>query len=134
MKLIALALSCILPFAVGCGDNLDALPDGQPVVPDTAVVLVDAPVSVPDASVAIDAPPNPDGPVDGGFSLACTVADLTPIFTCAQTSCTADPSLTCVLTHCGLLVLGLPPACQQCVLAGVGGDLTTTIAACLGLP
>jgi hypothetical protein len=135
MKRLALVL-CAL---TACGDNLasypdaagDDLGDGSDVtdgddvgdgtdVGDGDIVIFDA---------AIDAPPLPG---DGAITLACTIEDLTPLFTCAVTECADDLSLTCVLASCALLLFALPPDCQACILAGfTSGDLTACVG---GLP
>lgn len=142
MKLAALlcAASVTFTLAVGCGDNLHASLDGT-----DANDAIDAPTSSvadapgpADAAIPADAAVTADGGLfgDGGISLACSIAELTPVFTCAQTACASDPTLTCVITHCGILVFGLSPSCQQCVITGLAsGDLATTVAACIsGLP
>lgn len=122
MKSIACCVLALVAF--GCGDNraqpIDAAPDAAPVVIDARVVIPDAPATTPDAAIA----------------LACTIEELTPIFTCVQTSCAMDLTLTCITTRCGLLVLGLSPSCRTCVLTGLtSGDIATTTAACIsGLP
>ena len=136
MKLAALLCAASMTIAVGCGDNLHASQDGTAAI-DAATSTADAPVSA-DAPVPADAAVTADGGLfgDGGVSLACSIEELTPVFTCAQTSCASDPTLTCVITHCGILVFGLSPSCQQCVITGLAsGDLATTVAACIsGLP
>jgi hypothetical protein len=123
MKTFACCVLALVAFA--CGDNreapLDAAPDAAPIVIDAPpVVIPDAPATTPDAAIA----------------LACTIEELTPIFTCVQTSCAMDLTLTCITTRCGLLVLGLSPSCRTCVLTGLtSGDIATTTAACIsGLP
>ena len=122
MKSIACGVLALVVFA--CGDNraapVDAAPDAAPLVIDANVVVVDAPTVTPDAAI----------------TLACTIEELTPIFTCVQTSCAMDLTLTCITTRCGLLVLGLSPSCRTCVLTGLtSGDIATTTAACIaGLP
>ena len=124
MKRIACCVLAVVAFA--CGDNraapIDAAPDAEPLpLPiDARVVQLDGPVATPDAAI----------------TLACTIAELTPIFTCVQTSCAMDLTLACITTRCGILVLGLSPSCRTCVLTGLtSGDIATTTAACIsGLP
>lgn len=134
MKLTALLFAASITVAFGCGDNsLDGAGS------------IDAPVSsLPDAAELVDAAGSADAAVtvdggifgDGGISLACSIQELTPVFTCAQTACASDPTLTCVLSNCGLLLFGLSPSCRQCVVTGLtSGDLATTLAACVtGVP
>ncbi len=144
MKLAALLYAASITLAIGCGDNLQAPFDGTdgndaidaPSSSDDGS-LVDATLSV-DAAGPADAALTADGGLfgDGGVSLACSIQELTPVFTCAQTACASDPTLTCVLTNCGILLFALSPSCQQCVITGLtSGDLATTVAACVaGVP
>ncbi len=122
MKRIACGVLALVAFS--CGDN-SALPIDA--APDAAPLAIDAKVAQPDA---------PGAPPDAPIALACTIAELTPIFTCVQTSCAMDLTLACVTTRCGLLVLGLSPSCRTCVLTGLtSGDIAATTAACIsGLP
>ena len=122
MKRFACCVLALVTF--GCGDNsavpIDAAPDAAPIAIDANVLPLDAPPPAPDAAIA----------------LACTIDELTPIFTCIQTSCAMDLTLACITTRCGILVLGLSPSCRTCVLTGLtSGDIAATTAACIsGLP
>ena len=138
--------SCLVPFLVvalaACGDNQRA-----PVAPDASDVL-DA--GVADARI-------PDAAARDAVTLACTIEDLQPLFTCATTNCLNftpdfdgglggdgglgfDPTqiLSCVAQRCGLLVFGLPPACRTCVLSGLaglaGGSFDGVLANCVSQP
>jgi predicted small lipoprotein YifL len=102
----------------GCGDNALADPDAAP---DASTQIIDA-APIADAQSA-----TPDAP---GAMLACSFEELQPVFACAQQQCSTDLSLTCVLTKCGLLLLGLSPTCQQCVLA-LAMDPTSAGASCI---
>jgi hypothetical protein len=119
-------LLLILTATVACGDNqlnlVDASSDNGNI--DAAVVH--------DAPVPVDATPDPDA----GLTLACSLTELQPLFTCAQTSCSMTPTPACFTTSCGLLLLTLSPSCRTCVLTAlVSGDPMATAAACgLGAP
>ncbi len=74
----------------------------------------------------------PPEPAIGTEAVACQPADLAPLATCATTACsTAGEELgTCVLVACGGELGSVPPACQRCLAASVGGDLQTAVATC----
>lgn len=89
---------------------------------------------------------------DGGIMLACSVDELAPIISCAADACVMlpeagvdieagipDASLpdpgelaTCILSSCGTLLLGVSPMCRDCLIAGVGMDLTEISMRCAG--
>jgi hypothetical protein len=116
------AIVCLFIIcAAACGDNslepVDAAPDASAA---DAAQPIDAATIRPDSSI----------------TLACTLQELQPIFTCVQTGCATDLTLACIATKCGLLVLTLSPSCRQCVITGLtSGNIGTTTAACVsGLP
>jgi predicted small lipoprotein YifL len=103
-----------LSFA-GCGDNAIADPDAAPDASTQPIGITDAQSATTDAA---------------GAMLACSFQELQPLFACAQQQCSTDLSPTCVLTNCGVLLLGLSPTCQQCVLA-LAMDPSSAGASCI---
>jgi hypothetical protein len=120
-------------FLVGaCGDNWMrgddiAGADGSIVgAPDGAPILPDATPPSPDAEPDIDLP-----------GLVCSLDDVLPVIECVVENCLdsfADGSaLTCVAFSCGLLLLGLPPECSQCILTALSNPEEALDACFLGL-
>lgn len=125
-KLSSCLVLVLMVALAACGDN-----ERAPVAPDASDVL-DARVA--DARI-------PDAAARDALTLACTIEDLQPLFSCATTNCLNftppdfdgglggdggsgfDPTqiLSCVAQRCGLLVFGLPPACRTCVISGLAG-------------
>ena len=152
---------CVLAgvvLASGCGASSDTSAldaggpsisvDGGPATAPTDAGSIDAGFSSldsgpADAAAPADAPLMLDGALrpDGGFGImtACTLEEVSPIFQCGLDNCTmvtsASEIAACLLTNCGLLLLGVSPGCRECMLAGLTTDLGAITDSCVsGLP
>jgi hypothetical protein len=121
-------------LSAGCSDDMTL---GDQVAGADAGIAgtIDAAPTRPDAS-----PPSPDAEPDTTelpIELACTLEELQPVIECVTENCAdsfADGSiLTCVTFSCGLLLLGLPPDCSQCLFAGLSDPSSALDACVLGL-
>ena len=129
---ISVAILCCVFFASACSDDTVG-EDGSFTGADAgSASFPDAAPSIPDASPPTPQP-DPD-PTELPVDLACTLDDLQPILQCVTDNCldsfADDSTLTCVTLSCGLLLLGLPSECSQCLLSALA-DPASALDACV---
>jgi endonuclease/exonuclease/phosphatase family metal-dependent hydrolase len=64
---------------------------------------------------------------------SCTTAEAEPLLTCAQTNCGETPAnelSTCVIDNCIAEFAATTPACQGCLAANLGSELSEILTAC----
>ncbi len=132
MSTLQTSLALLLCVCVAaCGD--DWVRDGDVAGADAGGT------SFPDATPpAPDAEPESTNPLDDlPVDLACTLEEIQPLIECITDNCLESISdgdvATCVAINCGLLLLGLPQECTQCVLAAIADPSNALDACVLGL-
>ena len=155
MHRLLISIACLVVSLGACGgDDSGAATDGGGVR-DSGITFDAAPGAdsgvASDGSSAMDAPGR-DGAMtgEGGIMLACTVEELMPIAQCAADNCIMLPEggiggdaalpdpgalAACIIGNCGGLLLGVSPACRNCLIAGVGMNIDEITMQCAsGLP
>jgi hypothetical protein len=129
-------LGCVFLTAACSDDTMDGgdqsfgADAGSTSFPDAAPSVADASPPTP--------PPDPGSDPSGlPVDLACTLDELQPIIQCVTDNCldsfADNTTLTCVTFSCGLLLLGLPPECSQCLFSALSDPASALDACVLGL-